>query len=411
MSESLGFRNQTPLVPVSYLQRYPMKRITTFLVFLASVASSSFAQRQPTDMAVEVSGARLHFHIVRGTGVPILFEAGGGDDGTVWSDLLKPLAQITGTTLISYDRAGFGQSEITDLNPDLERHGILNGVDELEMGLKTLGYDGDIMLVSHSYGGFYSELYAFRHPEKVKSVVLIDANHVCWYPPAYTAMMEADLQPEIARLKGTNPGKYYQFINFPETVAVMRVSPFPRSIPTIDLVSEHPPFDAAEDRERWEKCHHEFAQGALNREGIVAYGTGHYIFRENPGLVINSIVKAYSQILPLAQRDAVLQRGLSYAVVAANNSKKSEAAYLNSEDDLNSWGYSLLKQGELQRALGVLKLNVEMHPDSWNAYDSYGEVLIKAGKKEQALEMYRKSVQLNPKSEHGLQVIEQLSSP
>jgi pimeloyl-ACP methyl ester carboxylesterase len=387
-----------------------VKRIIFLLLFLVSFASQAYPQPQETDTMVDVNGARLHFHIIRGTGIPILFDAGGGDDGTVWSDILKPLAQITGTTLITYDRAGFGQSQITDMNPNPKRHGILNGIEDLETALKKLGYDGDIMLVSHSYGGFYSELYAFRHPNHVKAVVLIDANHVCYYPPDYMVKMEADLQPEIAKLKGADTGKFYQSINFPNTVAVMRDAPFPTSIPVIDLVSEHPPFSAPEDRERWEACHQQFAQGAPNRHGIVAYGSGHYIFRENPGLVINSIVNAYSQIIPLRERDIILQRGIAYAVVAANESKKRESAFLNSEHDLNSWGYALLNQGELQKALGVFQFNALMHPGSWNAYDSYGEALLKAGEKEQALKMYRKSVELNPKSEHGIQVIEQLSN-
>ena len=96
-------------------------------------------------------------------------------------------------------------------------------------------------------------------------------------------------------------------------------------------------------------------------------------------------------------------------MAAANESRQRESTHSHSEDDLNSWGYALLNQGELQKALGVFQLNILMHPGSWNAYDSYGEALLKAGEKEQALKMYRKSVELNPKSEHGVQVIEQLS--
>jgi hypothetical protein len=38
-----------------------------------------------------------------------------------------------------------------------------------------------------------------------------------------------------------------------------------------------------------------------------------------------------------------------------------------------------------------------------------GEALLKAGKTDEAPKLYRKSVELNPKSEHGIQVIEQLS--
>ncbi len=154
---------------------------------------------------VDANGARLHFHIIRGTGIPILFDAGGGDDGTVWTDLLKPLAQVTGTTLITYDRAGFGQSQITDMNPDIQRHGIVNGIEDLEAALRKLGYDGDIMLVAHSYGGFYSELYAFRHPNHVKAVVLIEAIHVCYYPPAYTAKRQLISNLRLLSLRGPTP--------------------------------------------------------------------------------------------------------------------------------------------------------------------------------------------------------------
>ncbi len=34
-----------------------------------------------------------------------------------------------------------------------------------------------------------------------------------------------------------------------------------------------------------------------NRIGIIAYGSGHYIFNDNPGLVLNAIVKAYVNTL------------------------------------------------------------------------------------------------------------------
>jgi len=387
-----------------------MKRQIFLLLSTLLACSLAEGQSKGTDTIVDVGDARLHFRVIQGKGVPILFDAGGGDDGTVWDGILKPLAEITGTTLITYDRAGFGQSQIVETANDVSRHGILNGIEGLEIGLKKLGYDGDIMLVSHSYGGFYSELYAFRHPRLVKTAVLIDANHACWFTEAYTAKIMMERQTETAHRDGQTPGNYYQLINLPGTVEVMRSAPFPSSIPVIDLVSENPPFGDIADRARWESCHKQFAEAAPNREGIVAYGSGHYIFRDNPALVINSIVRAYSNIIGQPQRDQVLQRGISYAVTAANESKRREAAYRHSEDDLNSWGYALLNHAESQKALDVFRLNVEFHPTSWNVYDSYGEALLNAGKKEEALAMYRKSVELNPKSEHGVKVIEELSN-
>ncbi|MDO6517800.1 alpha/beta fold hydrolase [Zobellia uliginosa] len=129
---------------------------------------------QSSDTLVDIGGYKIHFNIMKGKGTPILFEAGAGNDGSVWDNILEKIHKVTGTTLITYDRSGFGKSE---LNPNLKSDtdfGILNGIKELETGLSKLGYDNDIILVSHSYGGLYNLLYANKHPKKVKSVVLID---------------------------------------------------------------------------------------------------------------------------------------------------------------------------------------------------------------------------------------------
>lgn len=51
---------------------------------------------QVIDTLIDVGGYRLHFNIIKGKGVPILFESGGGDDGTVWNDLLKNCTTLLG---------------------------------------------------------------------------------------------------------------------------------------------------------------------------------------------------------------------------------------------------------------------------------------------------------------------------
>ena len=37
------------------------------------------------------------------------------DDGTGWNIILKPIADITGATLITYGRSGFGKSELNTM--------------------------------------------------------------------------------------------------------------------------------------------------------------------------------------------------------------------------------------------------------------------------------------------------------
>ena len=267
------------------------KYLFTTLTFLGFMAGS--AKCQYIDTLVNVGGYRLHFHLLKGKGMPILFESGSGAGGDVWDTILKPVREITGATLITYDRSGFEQSELDTANNDLQRHGILHGIEGLEAGLKKLGYDGDIMLVASSYGGFCATLYAARHPAMVKAAVWVDINHVSWFTDVYVDTSMKERIRDSATTRKKNPAMFYQSLNLQNTVELMRKTPFPATIPVIDLVSEFN-FPDSVSAARWKLCHRQFADAQPNREGITAYGCGHVIFRDNPSLVISAIVKAYT---------------------------------------------------------------------------------------------------------------------
>lgn len=245
------------------------------------------------DTLVDVGGYTLHFIIFKGKGIPILFEAGGGEDATTWNKIIRPIAERTGTTLITYDRAGFGKSTF-----DTTRHGILHGVIGLETGLEKLGYRGNIMLVAHSQGGLYAQLYASRHSVKVKAAVLIDVTTTCFYDEQRLAATQQMINHQNTdRLKSSNPGSFYQGADFSNNIEEMRMFPFPATIPVTDFVSDHPPFRDSSDINDWKRCHREFAAMSSNRTGILASGCGHFIFNDDPPLVINAIVKAYTAAL------------------------------------------------------------------------------------------------------------------
>lgn len=153
-----------------------MKVTLTCIIAFALFAFQE-SQSQTIDTLVDVGKHKIHFNITKGKGIPILFECGGGSVSTTWNSILEPLHKITGTTLITYDRAGGGQSTIDTSETDPKKHSIINLIEDLETGLKKLGYDKEIMLVAHSYGGYLATLYSTRHPNLVKSVILIDVNH------------------------------------------------------------------------------------------------------------------------------------------------------------------------------------------------------------------------------------------
>jgi pimeloyl-ACP methyl ester carboxylesterase len=296
------------------------KYLLTTLAFWGLMATS--ANCQTIDTLIDVGGYRLYFHILKGTGMPILFEGGAGADVTVWDDFLKPIADITHATLITYDRAGFGKSELDTSNHDVDKHGILQGIQGLETGLKKLGYDGNLMLTAHSYGGFCATLFAARHPDRVKAAVYFDANQVCWFQDAYIdSVMKLRKDIWANHKPTTNWADYYAGLNLASTVELMRRSPFPTTIPVIDLVAEKN-FPDSTSAARWRDCHRQFVTGQANRQGITAYGCGHFIFRDNPPLAISAIVKAYTGALGKGQGATIRDRFLSYSPEAINEERK-----------------------------------------------------------------------------------------
>jgi len=73
----------------------------------------------------------------------------------------------------------------------------------------------------------------------------------------------------------------------------------------------------------------------------------------------------------------------------------------NMERRINSLAYNLLEAKKTAEAVDMLKVNVRLYPQSWNAYDSLAEALAAAGEKELAIQNYEKSISLNPKNEMG----------
>jgi tetratricopeptide (TPR) repeat protein len=382
-----------------------MKLFLKVIIFF-TLFSSIKSQSQTIDTLVDVGNHKLHFNIIKGSGIPILFEAGAGSDGRVWNSILKPIADITGATIITYDREGLGKSTINTVETEDSKHGMLNSLLDLETGLKKLGFNKQIMLVSHSFGGYLSTLYSVRNPNLVKSIVLIDVNH-----NFMEKFVESDLKKQellIPEWKKNKLAIYYMAANIRETVKMMSEISIPQNIPVVDLVSGIPSFKETEKVEHWKECHKNFVASHPKSIGITAFECGHGIWFDNPSLVITTIAKSYAETLNEKQKTEVYERTLNYAISSSNNVKKENSAYIHSEDNLNNLGYEYLNKNENEKALEIFKLNVLLNPTSGNAYDSYGEILLKINKKEEAIKMYKKSVELNPGNENGKRVLDEL---
>jgi pimeloyl-ACP methyl ester carboxylesterase len=352
---------------------------------------------QTVDTLININeGLKMHFTIIKGKGVPILFESGSGDDGSIWESITQQIADVTGAAIITYDRIGFGK------NSQSSPIGFGNEIKALEMGLQKLGFaNRNIMLVSHSIGGMYNSYFASRHPNEVKAVVLIDAANAC----AWTSIFKNQENLERFAKEGND---LKDLTNILDTVLK---NPMPLHIPIVDIVAENQLSDDNRDSssyKTWFSCHHNFVSQSPYRKSLLAYGVGHAVFIENKPLVINVIATQYANYMAPEQKTVILEKGYALALKMVNESHKNELKCGRSENDLNEWGYALIGKNEMQKAIEIFKLNITLYPNSWNAYDSLGEAYQKAGHKNLAIKNYKKSLELNPENDNAVKMLKQI---
>ncbi len=112
----------------------------------------------------------LHFRVYPGSEPAVLLEAGGGADASDWDDLAPALARETGATIITYDRAGYGESDLPQTPYDIRQE-----VAGLWRGLEQLGFANAVIPLGHSWGGMLILVTACEHPEAVPGLVFLDA--------------------------------------------------------------------------------------------------------------------------------------------------------------------------------------------------------------------------------------------
>jgi tetratricopeptide (TPR) repeat protein len=74
----------------------------------------------------------------------------------------------------------------------------------------------------------------------------------------------------------------------------------------------------------------------------------------------------------------------------------TEAMTVATENQLNNYGYQLLGEGNMDKAIEILTLNTVRHPKSANAWDSLGEAYALKGDKANAIKNFKKSLSMNP---------------
>ena len=257
--------------------------------------SSSGQEPEPTEKLIQVGQYRLNFKVIKGSSLTILLESGGGLDSREWNRMAPDLAQKTGATVVSYDRAGLGKSDLPETPYDMREE-----IDGLWQGLQQLELDKNLILVGHSYGGWLIRLTANDHPDAIQGMVFVD--------PFTTEFVDAlgveylDNHPTIGKLPfpTTHPEKLTKIqralVRVVEEglgpkVKVMRNTSIPKGIPVRIITCGKGFLPKPEENEAWRQAHEQMAASIEGAILSVAEQSSHMIPWSQPDLIIEAAME------------------------------------------------------------------------------------------------------------------------
>lgn len=109
-------------------------------------------------------------------------------------------------------------------------------------------------------------------------------------------------------------------------------------------------------------------------------------------------------------RAELLKVGFEKAFEVVKALKTKDSSYQLAENELNQWGYLLIRQEKPKESLEIFKLNAILYPESANVYDSLAEAFEVNGDKVSAIKNYKKSLELDPKNGNAIVQLKRLES-
>jgi pimeloyl-ACP methyl ester carboxylesterase len=242
--------------------------LVTFFISLASVMAPGH------DALVTVGSDRLHVETIGQSGPTVVFEAGLGNDSTTWKAVAGPIAAFARVVL--YDRAGLGHSaELKDTRAAITADEV---VSKLHALLAAAHIYPPYILVGHSLGGLYVQMFARKYPKEVFGIILLESS---------STEAPNELKTRATLVPGTVA--YLEEEGVAESNRQVRnAGPFPNVPLAVIAATDHGPYFR-----EWEPTLMRLQQqlATLSPQGnlIVAQGSGHDVQLDRPETVIEAV--------------------------------------------------------------------------------------------------------------------------
>jgi pimeloyl-ACP methyl ester carboxylesterase len=216
-----------------------------------------------------------------GGAATVVFEAGLCDDWTRWDEVASEVSRHT--RIFAYSRPGYGAS-----GPATTPRDPKTIVEELRALLASQGYAPPYVLVGHSNGGGYMELFAKSHADEVVGVVLVEPRHRDFLAACEAAGLDLCGIPE-STLAMQAPSIIAEYHAYTTASDEIRAAGGFGACPVRVLTASDIPGSAARQA-LWKSMHASLAAETTHGEQMLVPDTDHYIQVHQPGKVVQAIL-------------------------------------------------------------------------------------------------------------------------
>lgn len=162
--------------------------IATGLIFTNAAHADSRTAR--IDQIAQIDQRKVELRKIdsAAANATVVFENGARETLDTWDQVIDAIK--TDSTVFAYNRPGYGNSD--EVTGPRDGRAI---VAELRAALRHQGVKPPYILVGHSLGGLYMQLFARTYPQEVKALVLVDSI----YPGAVKKTQDFPMYTRLAK--------------------------------------------------------------------------------------------------------------------------------------------------------------------------------------------------------------------
>lgn len=223
---------------------------------------------------------QMEYCLYDGNSPLLVLEGSQGNNMSAWpKSFLHNLNQFS--AVLVYNRIGYGKSYYYKIHK-LDSVTAKNVSEHLHKLLSRLKIKKPMIIVAHSIGGIYAQYFVRNYPENISGLVIIDGDS------SFEPKINSPFQSKTPEKKGSIA--YLESTGFNQSMDQVNSSPVFQNIPLLIITATNHGSDKKIE-ELWQILQRNLAKQSSKGKQIIAYGSGHFIFLDNPGLVVKEIHK------------------------------------------------------------------------------------------------------------------------